>query len=108
MKIRIENQEVRFRLSEEEKALLKSGGMISTHLIYGEGILNSQSFSLLVSNQVDKITLDSTNGIFEILFPKNYADAWDHEKVGFEGMISLVGCDDLKIVIEKDLKRMRK
>jgi len=108
MKVRIENQEVRFRLSEEEKSLLKSGSMISAHLIYGEGILNSQSFTILVSKQVDKITLDSTNGIFEILFPVDYAGVWNDDKVGFEEIIHIADCDDLKVIVEKDLMKRRK
>jgi hypothetical protein len=108
MKIRIENQEIRFRISEAEKALLIDGNMLSVHLIYGQGILNSQSYSLMVSNKVDRITLKTTNSIFEIELPESYLNQWVDKKVGFEENIQTPYVGELKVVIEKDLKRSKK
>ncbi len=108
MKVRLENQEIRFRLSEEEKALLISGTMLYVNLIYDKGILNSESYTIMVSNKVNKITLNKTNGIFEVFFPKVYADDWDANKIGFEEIIHIEDFDDLKVVVEKDMKRRKK
>jgi cell division protein FtsL len=108
MKIRIENQEIRFRISEEEKAFLITGNMLSVHLVYGQGILNSQSYSLLVSDDVNKIRLKISNGIFEIELPKSYIDDWIGKKVGFEEIIQITDSNDLKVIVEKDLKRSKR
>ena len=108
MKVRLENQEVCFRISEEEKALLLSGSMLYVYLSYGKGALNSHSYTIMVSNKVDKITLNIINGVFEIYFPEAYAKAWDDKKVGFEEIISVEDAIELKIIVEIDLKRRKK
>ena len=108
MKVRLENQEICFRISEEEKALLLSGSMLYVYLSYGKGALNSQSYTIMKSNKVDKITLNIINGIFEVFFPEEYAREWDDKKVGFEEIISVEDARDLKIIVEVDLKRRKK
>lgn len=108
MKVRLENQEICFRINEEEKALLISGNMLYVYLSYGKGALNSHSYTIMVSNRVDTITLNIINGIFEVYFPKTYADDWNDKKIGFEEVISVEGARDLKIIVEIDLKRRKK
>jgi len=108
MKIRIENHKICFRISDEEKVRLHEGVMLSTHLIFGDGILNSQSYTLVVSNEVKQISLITVNGIFEILFPSDYIKLWDDKKVGFTELISIKGKDSLEVIIEKDLRKKKK
>ena len=108
MKVRLENQEICFRINEEEKALLISGNLLYVYLSYGKGALNSHSYTIMVSNKVDKITLNIINGIFEVFFPETYAKAWDDKKVGFQETISIEEAGDLKIIVEIDLKRRKK
>ena len=108
MKVRLENQEICFRVNEEEKALLIAGNMLYVYLSYGKGALNSHSYTIMVSNKVDRITLNIINGIFEVFFPEAYAKAWDDNKVGFEEIISIEDARELKIIVEIDLKRRKK
>ena len=108
MKVRLENQEICFRINEEEKALLVKGNMLYVYLSYGKGALNSHSYTIMVSNKVDKITLNIINGIFEVFFPETYARAWDDKKVGFEEIITIEDARELKIIVEIDLKRRKK
>jgi hypothetical protein len=81
---------------------------LHAHIKYGKGSINSQSYALLVSQKVDKITLNIVNGVFEVFFPEKYAKAWDDKKVGFEELISVEDADDLKIIVEKDLQKRKK
>lgn len=108
MKVRLENQEICFRLSEEERLLLLSGSMLYVYLSYARGALNSHSYTVMVSDKVDVITLNIINGIFEVFFPKAYADKWNDEKVGFEEIIPVEKGSELKIIVEIDLKRRKK
>jgi hypothetical protein len=108
MKVRIENQVICFRISEEEKELLLSGNMLYVYLSYGKGALNSHSYTIMKSKRVDKITLNFINGIFEIFFPESYAKTWDSKKIGFEEIIPIEDAGDLKIIIEMDLKKRKK
>jgi len=108
MKIRLENQEIRFRINEEEKAILLEGNMLYVYLSYGKGAFNSHSYTIMISNKVDKITLNIINGVFEVFFPETYAKAWDDKKVGFEEIIKIEDARDLKIIVEIDLKKRKK
>lgn len=108
MKVRLENQVICFRISKEEKELLLSGNMLYVYLSYGKGALNSQSYTIMKSNSVDKITLNIINGIFEIFFPESYANSWGEKKIGFEEIVPIEDARDLKIIIEMDLKKWKK
>lgn len=108
MKVRLENQEICFRINEEEKAILLEGNMLYVYLSYGKGAFNSHSYTIMVSNRVENISLNIINGVFEVFFPEAYAKEWDDKKVGFEEIIKIEDARDLKIIVEIDLKKRKK
>ena len=105
MKVRLEDQRIVFRLNEEERKELLKTEFIDVKIDLG---IEELIFSLTLSNNVNALTLDYSQGHTNILMPYSFMEEWDDVKVGFEDDLQFENGKTLRVLIEKDLKRSKK
>lgn len=102
MKIRIQRNSIRFRLSKTEVGQLAEEGNLTEETSFGKSIFtyqvmqNADRDSLWASFEDGKITLE---------VPSAYLEDWAiNEIVGFDSKMETGGNESLTLLIEKDFK----
>ncbi len=102
MKIRINGNSIRYRLSKPEVDKMCLSGKISNEINFGD---NQLKYSLVAQENIDQLTAQYLKGEIIIFIPSNYLTDWTtNDTVGFENTIELENQEILKILIEKDFK----
>ncbi|MBK0379046.1 DUF7009 family protein [Mucilaginibacter segetis] len=94
MKIRIKNNELRYRLTRSEVAAFELEGLVKERVQIGDSPLTY----ILQRTAEAKMSASFKNNIITVLMPEAIADEWTGtERVGFE-----TDMDGLHLLVEKD------
>ncbi|MCE6989257.1 DUF7009 family protein [Dyadobacter sp. CY323] len=102
MKIRIQGNSVRYRLSRTEVEKLAKEGYLKEQTSFGP-----TSFTYIVKSDPEVASLSASylNGSITLSVPATFAVDWaDNNVVGFDNQMPLNEFDSLYLLIEKDFK----
>lgn len=101
MKIRIQGNSVRYRLSKSEVAALEKDGYLEETTSFGPSRL-----VYAVQKSVDNdLTARYGDNRITLFVPSGWLNGWTaDDRIGFEGTVSLDGNNSLYLLIEKDFK----
>lgn len=105
MKVRIEDQQIVFRLSEEERLQFVQDRKMEVKLNLGK---KSLAFVIALDGKKKAMNFKYKKNTFTVLIPDYYMDKWTKLKVGFEEVIELPNEEELELIVEKDLRRSKK
>lgn len=101
MKIRINGNSVRLRLSKSEVEQFGKEGRIESATGFGGSLFHY----VLSKTAGDKMTADFENNTITMYLPENMADNWvNSEKVGYDANMDIGGGEVLYLLLEKDFK----
>lgn len=102
MKIRINGNTLRFRLSKSEVAQLATDGEVENEINFGTGILKYQLRRSSATKDPEATLNDHT---IVVSVPEVFAREWpDNETIGLEHNQKISETETLYILIEKDFK----
>ena len=102
MKIRIQKDFVRLRLSQSEVTGFDQSGTVRSSIKFGD---NSLVYQLVVSENVNEVMVRFEQNCITIEIPASLAQEWTQsDKVGFENTTQ----DEIRILVEKDFKCVHK
>ncbi len=102
MKLRINSNSIRLRLSKTEVATFGATGIINAETDFGT---NSLYYVLKKENSVDAICANMTNNTITVFLPTRIADNWvNTDTISLEHKIDLTKGKQLFILVEKDFK----
>jgi hypothetical protein len=105
MKVRIADQQIVFRLNEEEKNKFVQDRKIEVILNLRKKTLG---YALELSSKLKAMNFKYKKGTLTILIPDFYMDKWDKLKVGFEETLQFGEDEEIELIVEKDLLRSKK
>lgn len=101
MKIRINGNSVRLRLSKSEVEHFGKEGRIESSTSFGGSIFHY----VLSKTADDKMTANFENNTITVYLPETLATTWvNTEKVGYDANMDIGGGDVLYLLLEKDFK----
>lgn len=107
MKLRLEENSLRLRLSEAEVAQFARTGRVAYTIAFGPGAGQTLVYSL---EQLPATIAASTvqvryeAGLLAVEVPATIAHDWTTtENIGFKGQVSIAEGQELRILVEKDL-----
>ncbi len=102
MKLRINGNSIRLRLSKTEVAAFGATGMITTAI---EFATNSLQYVLKKETNADAIYADMANNTITVFIPTSMATDWvNTDIIGLEYTMNLLNGNKLHILVEKDFK----
>lgn len=102
MKIRIQGNSVRFRLSRTEVEKLCSTGQIEDATSFG---ITQFGYAVKSDATIEQLTASYTEHQITLSVPQSFLENWpDNQLVGFEANMLLDGENTLYLLIEKDFK----
>ncbi|SKB93939.1 DUF7009 family protein [Dyadobacter psychrophilus] len=102
MKIRIQRNSVRFRLSRTDIEKLTFEGYLEEVTSFGDA---SFIYAVKKSNDVSELSAEYLNGKILLRIPEHLTTGWaDNNVVGYDGEMSFGNNESLKLLIEKDFK----
>ncbi len=109
MKLRLEENSLRLRLSEAEVREFAATGRVAQTIAFGPGAGQTFTYALErlpEANPAPAVQLRYETGALAIEVPASVARQWaDTENIGFKGQILVAEGQELRIVVEKDLDR---
>lgn len=102
MKLRLSNNSIRFRLSEEDLASLTLNGHIEVCVPMNQSKPVVFKYSLIIT-KASEFSTGYLNNHFRLFMPENLVAEWSHsDKVGFDAVIEMAGKIPVRILVEKD------
>ena len=102
MKIRIQRNSVRYRLSRTDIQKLSTEGYLEEVTPFGDSLF---VYGVKKSADVSELTADFQNGKITLHIPEQLTDGWaDNNVVGYDGEMLFGNNGSLKLLIEKDFK----
>ena len=102
MKIRIQRNSVRYRLSRTDIQKLSTEGYLEEVTPFGDSLF---IYGVKKSADVSELTADFQNGKILLHIPEQLTDGWaDNNVVGYDGEMLFANNASLKLLIEKDFK----
>ncbi|WP_026628221.1 DUF7009 family protein [Dyadobacter alkalitolerans] len=102
MKIRIQRNSVRYRLSRTDIQKLSTEGYLEEVTPFGDSLF---IYGVKKSADVSELTADFQNGKILLHIPEQLTDGWaDNNVVGYDGEMLFGNNGSLKLLIEKDFK----
>ncbi|MCF2493804.1 MULTISPECIES: DUF7009 family protein [Dyadobacter] len=102
MKIRIQRNSVRYRLSRTDIQKLSTEGYLEEVTPFGDSLF---IYGVKKSADVSELTADFRNGKILLHIPEQLTDGWaDNNVVGYDGEMLFGNNGSLKLLIEKDFK----
>ena len=102
MKLRINANSIRLRLSKTDIAKLARDAYLEERTPFGDKVF---SYSLRSKTGVDKLSASFNAGKINVFAPKEFLKAWvDNDVTGFDTYMSVGEGESLYILIEKDFK----
>lgn len=105
MKVRLEDQRIVFRLSEDDRESLMKNKTITSSIVLESSIL---SFTIELDKSIQSLSIEGKDGLTKVYMPESYMGKWDEVKVGFEEEMKYTNGNSLSLIIEKDLKRSKR
>lgn len=103
MKLRIQGNSLRLRLSEAEVAQFADAGQVEETITFSPDETNALRYLLQQTSESDVSVRFSSNTI-TVSIPETMAQKWvDTDLIGFDDLIDLGNEKQLRIVVEKDL-----
>lgn len=100
MKIRIEDNSVRFRLRKSEVDQLAASGSLCARTVFAEGTFE---YCLLSSPSDTDLRASFDEGRIAIRIPAAWIKQWpESPQVGFENTLTVKGGTSLHLLVEKD------
>ncbi|WP_026463175.1 DUF7009 family protein [Adhaeribacter aquaticus] len=104
MKLRVQSNSLRLRLSETEVTQFKQTGQIEERIQFGPSEDQVLRYVLAFSANTPVVTATFEQAQVTVLVPESIAAQWvNSEQNGFEGFIDNGTERGLKILVEKDL-----
>ncbi|MTI38685.1 DUF7009 family protein [Fulvivirga lutimaris] len=101
MKIRIQGNTIRFRLSKQEVSDFAQNGEVKDKVEFGSSALVYQ----LIRHPKDDFSVDFVRGVISVNVPEPIVNNWANtEQVGFESDIVYPNNQKLELLIEKDFQ----
>jgi len=103
MKLRIQANSLRLRVSPSELARFVETGMLEETIYLGTGIGSELTYSLIRDGHRKRLDVRASPGYLHVLVPAALARTWSEtEQVGIEAEISLGVRGNLSLLVEKD------
>ena len=103
MKIRMEDNNLRLRLSQPDVEQFRKDGKVSSTTQLGPSTESTLKYTLQKEERAEIVEIDFKGNEIRVLVPLKLADDWVlTEQVGFENKISLNGNFQLYVLVEKD------
>ena len=103
MKLRIQANSLRLRVSQSELARFVETGMLEETIYLGPGIGSELTYSLIRDGHRKRLDVRASPGYLHVLVPAALARTWSEtEQVGIEAEISLGVRGNLSLLVEKD------
>ncbi len=100
MKLRIQNNSIRFRLTQTEVSDFGLAGSCSAIVQFPNG--DDLTYQLIIANEMDSSFSDNQ---INISLPERSVKSWiQSDQVGIKGELPLENGDKLSILVEKDFK----
>lgn len=107
MKIRINGNSIRLRLTQTEIATFADSGCVSAMISFGHSTLQKLNYTLKVGN-VETLTAKYYSNEIEVIVPKDKARLWTNtDLVSLEEVVSISSEETLRILVEKDFKCLK-
>ena len=106
MKIRIENNNIRVRLTKREVESFDSAYKIDGLTVFGPALSQRLHYTLIKDTDIDKIQSSFESQVISIRIPARLVTKWmTTELITLEERIAVTNDHTLHLIIEKDLKR---
>ena len=103
MKLRIQGNSLRLRLSEAEVSQFAKTGQIEEKIAFGPEPENMLCY-LLSKTDSPTLTVDFSGNTIRVNVPDKTAQQWiSTELIGFDGAVPTLKGGQLKVLVEKDL-----
>ena len=107
MKLRIENNSIRLRLSPSEVELFGQTGKVEGISVFGPE--NQLNYVLVRDEATKRMHASLENQTITVLIPRTFATKWiETSLVGLEEMIMVAEGTHLHLLVEKDFQKKRK
>ncbi|MDQ4140955.1 MAG: hypothetical protein M3142_10565 [Bacteroidota bacterium] len=103
MKLRIQENSLRLRLSEAEVIQFADTGQVEETIVFGPDQTNALRY-ILQQTSIQEVSVRFTDNTIVVSIPKTKAQKWTNtDLIGFDDLIELGNEKQLRIVVEKDL-----
>lgn len=103
MKLRIQGNSLRLRISKSELAKFVETGRLQETVYFGPEQGSELTYILARDGNRPGLDVEASAGQVKVIVPANTARAWaESERVGIEGHVDLGARGKLSILIEKD------
>jgi hypothetical protein len=104
MKLRIQGNSLRLRLSEEEVQQFAQTGRLEAGVAFGPDPSQTLHYVLVRREAIAGITADFTGHAITVYIPESAAAAWiDNADASLSGVVENGSAQGLKILVEKDM-----
>ncbi|MGI4886673.1 MAG: DUF7009 family protein [Janthinobacterium lividum] len=104
MKLRIEDNTLRLRLSDAEVQEFATTGRVVAAVHFGATADQQLTYALERTAPTDAVQVRYAPGALTVLVPEALADAWTGtDQNGFSERVALADARQLRILVEKDL-----
>jgi hypothetical protein len=105
MKLRIQGNSIRFRITQSELASLAAGARLEDSTQFGPAPSESLTYAVEISSKCSDVRASYSKGVIQVTLPANLALAWVRtNQVGIEHAQPLGDAALLKITVEKDFR----
>lgn len=105
MKLRIQADSIRFRVTPTELHALATRGIVESAIQMGGSTGEQLRYMLESSPKSSSVRLTYASGVIRVTIPESVVRQWaSTEQVGIEAVQQVSGDTTLKILIEKDFK----
>ncbi len=106
MKVRLSDNRVSLRLSEDDVAALECGESVILGLSLGRS--GQMRFELCTAPGIEDLQISMDNSAISVLIPESWVIDWPgDERIGFESAVLNDDGSELHVDIEKDLRWFR-
>jgi len=103
MKLRINGNSLRLRLTQSEVAEFAETGKVADRIEFGGELNRFLSYAVIAESGAEKVSAKFEDGGISVIIPQTIADEWSQtEQTGIRGEQLLPSGKTLRILIEKD------
>jgi hypothetical protein len=105
MKLRIQGNSIRFRVTQGEVATLAAGGKLESWIEFAPLATAKLGYTVAVSSEFAEMNASCSNGVILVNLPANLVRTWaSTDQVGIEHVQPTSDGGVLRIVVEKDFR----
>jgi hypothetical protein len=103
VKLRIQGNSLRLRVSQSELARFTETGCLQETIYFGPGVGSALTYLLVRDSRVGSLDVEAAPGRVTVLLPAESARSWwSSEQVGIAGEVDLGVRGVLSVLVEKD------